>query len=106
MQKSPVTEETLGKNHGTDQHVQNGEEGNKNSQSASQKITSNQHRKIVKIEDQRNFFNEVGTNEGRDENDADNNFLKMPHDHLFKNVHSLFSLIKKTTVLILDPSPN
>ena len=103
MQKDPVTEETVGENHGTDQYVQNREEGNENPYSASQKITPNQHRKVVKIEDQRNFFNEVGSDEGSDKNDADDNFLKMFHNNLFKAFHSLFPLIKKTTVLILDP---
>jgi len=69
VQEVRVAEESVRKDHCTDQDIQDGEEGDEDSYSAPQEITPNQHREIVKIENQGDLLNEVGADEGGDEND-------------------------------------
>jgi hypothetical protein len=85
--EKPVSEKSVGEKHGADQHVQNRKKGNQNPYPTSKKITCHENRKVIEIEDQRNFLDEVGSNEGNDEDNRDKEFLKMLHDELFHTVH-------------------
>jgi hypothetical protein len=86
MPKYP-TEKSVGEKHGTDQHIQNGEESDQNPYSTSQKKTCYKDRKIIEVEDQRDFFNKVCSNEGNDKDDTDKDLLKMFHDEQFHTFH-------------------
>ena len=105
MQEVRVAEESVRKDHRTDQDIQDGEEGDEDPYSASQEITPNQYREIVKIEDQGDLLNEVGADEGGYENDAYDNFLKMSHYNLLKTFHSLFPPLRKPRGRFLTSVP-
>jgi hypothetical protein len=87
--ENPVAEETVREEHGTDQDIEDGEKGDQDSNSASQKITGDEDRKIIEVEDERDFLDKIGPEESHNEDDGHEDFLKMFHDELFNTLHDL-----------------
>jgi hypothetical protein len=89
MPEDPVAEETLRKEHGTDQDIEDGEEGDPDPDSAAEKVTRDEDGQIIEVEDQGDFLDEISPKEGHDKNEGDKELLKMFHDVLLDLFHDL-----------------
>jgi hypothetical protein len=89
--KDPIAEETLWKEHGTNQDIEDGEEGNQDPDSAAQKVTRDENGEIIEVEDEGDFLDEIGPKKSHDKNEGDKEFFKMFYDVLLDFFHN-FSL--------------
>jgi len=87
--KDPIAKETLWKEHGTNQDIEDGEEGDQDPDSAAQKVTRDEDGEIIEVEDEGDFLDEIGPKKGHDKNEGDKELLKMFHDELLDLFHNL-----------------
>jgi hypothetical protein len=88
--EDPVSEESLREDHGADQDIKDGEEGDQDPDSAAQKVTRDEHGKVIEVKDERDFLDEIGSEKSHDKNEGDKELLKMLHDELLDLFHDLF----------------
>jgi hypothetical protein len=95
--EDPVAEETLWKEHGTYQDIEDGKEGDEDPDSAAQKVTRDEDGEIIEVEDEGDFLDEIGPQKGYDKNEGNKEFLKMFQDVLLDLFHdlSLFTFCPK-----------
>ena len=108
MPEDPVAEETLWEEHGTNEYIEDGEDGDQDSNPAAQKVTRDEDREIIEIEDEGDLFDEIGPKKGHDEDDGHKDLLKMFHDVLLDLFHGqslLLSALRHKTFRssITDP---
>jgi hypothetical protein len=96
MPKYP-TEKSVGEKHGTNQDIEDGEDGNQDPDSAAQKVTRDEDGEIIEVEDEGDLFDEIGSKKGYDKDDGYKDFFKMFHDVLLDLFHdlSLFHFLPK-----------
>jgi len=95
--EDPVAEEALWEEHGTNQDIEDGKEGDQDPNAAAQKVTRDEDGEIIEVEDKGDFLDKIGPKKGYNKYEGDKELLKMFHDVLLDLFHdlSLFTFCPK-----------